>query len=85
MSTNDNAVTCSTSAASIFELIAGCLGKESSGNVYLRTHKVTPVEGSNAIDCGSGINSDEELLVFLRNAICLDSNGDMAIRISQTT
>lgn len=85
MAANDSALDCTKSELTFSELLAGCIGKQANGNKYLRTHKVTPVAGSSGIDCNSGINSEEELENELRNIFCLDTNGDMALRISQTT
>ncbi len=85
MATNDNGISCAKQDLSFWELLAGCIGKEASGKKYIRTHKVTPVSGSKGIDCNSGINSQEELENEMRNIFCLDANGDLAIRITQTT
>jgi hypothetical protein len=85
MAANDNAIDCNKSQLTFWELLSGCIGEEASGKKYLRTHKVNPVAGSSGIDCGSGINSEEELLNEFRNLFCLDANGDIAIRMSQTT
>jgi len=84
MATNDNALSCQSNIQ-FYEMLAAALGKEASGKVYLRTHKVTAVAGSKAIACqGSGID-EETLEIELGRVFCIDANGDIAIRISQTT
>lgn len=85
MATNDSAIDCAKSELTFWELLAAAVGKEASGKKYIRTHKVTAVAGSKGVSCGAGINSEAELQNELRNMFCLDANGDIAIRISQTT
>lgn len=85
MAANDNALTCATGELGFWELLGACIGVQADGKKYLRTHKVNPVAGSSGVSCGNNINSPSDLENELRNAFCLDANGDFAIRISQTT
>jgi hypothetical protein len=83
MAANDNILKCSTSL-SFIEAIGMCLGKMADGKVYLRTHKITPVAGSKAFSCSVGMD-EEAVRTMIMSCLCEDSNGDVAIRISQTT
>lgn len=84
MAANDNVLDCNTGALTFWEMLGSAIGVQADGKKYLRMHVVTPVAGSSAISCGSGINSPEELMSEMRNLFTLDSNGDVAIRVSQT-
>jgi hypothetical protein len=84
MATNDNALTCAKKDVTFWEMLAGAIGVDAAGKKYIRTHKVTPVPGSSGISCTNGISTDEELLNEFRNFFTLDTNGDIAIRVSQT-
>lgn len=85
MAANDNAIDCNKSELSFVDMLAACIGVDAGGKKYFRTHKVNPVAGSKGISCGSGINSELELQNEMRNLFCLDTNGDVALRVSQTT
>lgn len=80
MAANDNVITCGADFT-FEELLAGAIGEDASGKPTLRLHDSDSVSGSKFFPCGSAIDG-ENVNAALRNLFTLDSNGDIAIRVS---
>ena len=80
MAANDNVIECGTDFT-FEELLAAALGKDSSGKTTLRLHDSDSVSGSKVFACGSD-GTAENLKAALKGLFALDSNGDIAIRVS---
>lgn len=80
MAANDNVNECA-GGLTFLDLFAAAFGKDASNKKYLRLYKTTAVAGSKAFNCGgNAADLESELL----NTFTLDSNGDIAIRVSIT-
>jgi hypothetical protein len=82
MAANDNAVSCSNSEATFWELLASCIGEDATGKKYLRYYEPSNVSGSKGFSCGADMGP-EQIQNELRNLFTTDSNGDMCIRIAK--
>ncbi|MES2395614.1 MAG: hypothetical protein V4549_06410 [Bacteroidota bacterium] len=79
MAANDSKIACATDLT-FDELLASAIGKDASGNPYLRLYATTNVSGSKYFDCG-GIAPDEaNIKAALKGLFALDANGDVALR-----
>lgn len=80
MAANDSAISCSTDLT-FEEMLAGCIGLDSSSKPTLRLYDSNSVAGSKFFSCGNPADKDN-LKNGLRSLFTLDANGDMAIRVS---
>lgn len=80
MAANDNVVSCGADFT-FEELLAAAIGKDSSGKATLRLHDSNSVSGSKFFACGSD-GTDQQLDAGLKALFTLDSNGDIALRVS---
>jgi hypothetical protein len=80
MAANDNVIACGADF-SFEELLAAAIGKDASGKPTLRLHDSNSVSGSKFFDCATGI-SKQGIEAGLKGLFTLDSQGDVAIRVS---
>lgn len=80
MATNDNAISCGADFT-LEELLSGCIGKDSSNKPTLRLYESAATAGSKFFACGNPVD-ETNFAAVLKNLICLDSNGDFAVRVS---
>jgi hypothetical protein len=84
MAAGDNVVSCSNPDATFLELLFSAIGKDASGNKYLRLKTTTAVAGSKAFTCGEPLG-EEQMKNELRSLFVIDTNGDVALRVTTTT
>ena len=80
MALNDDVIGCGKDF-DVLELIAGAVGKDSTGKFTLRVIDSNAVAGSKTFDCGNSVDP-VTLEAVIKGLFAFDSNGDIALRIS---
>lgn len=78
MAANDNVVDCGK-VFTLKELLIGAIGQDSSGKSTLRLHSSNSVNDSTLLNCTNKMVTEDEALMSL---FTLDTNGDIAVRVS---
>lgn len=78
MAANDNVVGCGKTFT-LKELLIGAIGQDASGKSTLRLHSSASVDDSAIKTCANKEVQEEEALMSL---FTLDTNGDIAVRVS---